>query len=406
MFKSFIPEHLYKDWLLHFSGFLTWSIICFLSLNNLPVGAELFLKLTAFLSFYLSFAIIVSSKAADFPRRDKLILLCQVVVVLILIKFDKYDIAPILLVLIATQLPSRFSRRQAMYIMISITAAHFLLKFDGNMLNTLFHVIIYLMLQVFGFSAIESNLREVKAKEELSAINQELLATRFMLKESSQRKERLRISRDLHDVIGHQLTALALNLEVSRHKVPEEFKPLLGQNLAHAKTLLSDVREVVKEMRTEEQFDLVDKLSALIEQLPGCQLKVESAPKINALSLKQQLMFCLQEGVSNAIRHGKANTFTLSAIKTEQQLSLYLLDNGSVKSANVLSSMESDKEDNQLVNQPDNQLVNQPDNQRDKQSGSGLAGMQERLADFNGLVELIQTSTGCTLKIQVEDSYD
>ncbi len=386
MFKSLIPEHLHKDWLLHFSGFFTWSVICFLSLNNLAIGAEFFFKLSAFIAFYLSFAWIISCKSDSFPRRDKFILLCQVILVLSLIKFDKYDITPILLVLIATQLPSRFTRRQAMYIMITITAAHFFIKYDGHILNAFFHVIIYFMLQIFGFSAIESAVREVKAKEELSAINQELLAARFMLKESSQRKERLRISRDLHDVIGHQLTALALNLEVSRHKVPDEFKPLLAQNLMQAKTLLSDVREVVKEMRSEEQFDLVEKLSDLIEQLPECELKVESSPEINALSLKQQLMFCLQEGVSNAIRHGKANQFTLSAEKKDKQLSLYLANNGLAKPT-IQSATQSE-------------LLTQ------KQLGSGLIGMQERLADFQGVVELIHTPAGCTLKIQVEDNYD
>ncbi len=374
MLKSFIPEHLRKDWLLHFSGFLTWSVITFLSLNNLGLGIEFCLKFVALLVFYISFAVIISSKTKLFPIRDKLILFSQVILVLVLVQFDKYNISPILLVLIATQLPSRFSRRQAMYIMISITVAHFFIKYDGYFVDALFDVIIYFMLQIFGFSAIESALREVRAKEELSAINQELLATRFMLKESSQRKERLRISRDLHDVIGHQLTALTLNLEVSRHKVPEEFKPLLTENLAHAKTLLSEVREVVKEMRTEEQFDLVEKLTSLIEQLPKCQLIIESITEINALSLKQQLMYCLQEGVSNALRHGKANQFTLSAEKNDKQLTFYLADNGSVKT--------------------------------DNQWGNGLNGMQERLTDFCGKVELIQRPDGYTLKLQVEDDYD
>lgn len=382
MLKSFIPEHLHKDWLLHFSGFLTWLVICFLSLNNLAIGPVFFLKLTALFTFYMSFAWIISCKSGTFPRRDKFILLCQVILVLTLIKFDKYDISPILLVLIATQLPSRFSRRNAMYILISITAAHFLILYDGHILNSFFHVIIYFMLQIFGFSAIESALREVKAKEELSAINQELLATRFMLKESSQRKERLRISRDLHDVIGHQLTALALNLEVSRHKVPDEFKPMLEENLSHAKSLLSNVREVVKEMRTEEQFDLVEKLSALVDQLPDCKLKVESEIKINALSLKQQLMFCLQEGVSNAIRHGKATEFTLSTEKNDKDSIIYLADNGTVNT-------EIDRKA-----------------ETEGKWGSGLIGMQERLIDFQGKVVLLSTPVGCTLKIQVEDSYD
>lgn len=376
MMKSLIPEHLHKDWLLHFSGFFTWSLICFLSLNNLSFGTEFILKAFAFISFYTLFCAVISSKPLIHPVRDRCLIATQLVIVLILIKFDKYDIAAILLVLIGTQLAERFTRRQAMYIMLLSALVHFIIVYQGSFINGFFHVVIYFMLQIFGFSAIESALREVKAKEEISAINKELVATRFMLKESSQRQERLRISRDLHDAIGHQLTGLALNLEVASHKVPAEFKPLIQQNTTLAKTLLSDVREVVKEMRQEEQFDLVDKLSSLIKQLPACQFHLESAPVIESLSLKQQLMFCLQEGVSNAIRHGKANQFTLSATKEHKQLTICLINNGS--------------------------------NKINAELGSGLVGMRERLANFNGQVSLtpIVQPQGCCLKIQVEDCYD
>ncbi len=121
MVKSLIPEHLHKDWLLHFSGFLTWSVICFLSLNNLTLGPEYFLKLAAFLTFYLSFAWIISCKSDAFPRRDKFILLCQVALVLILVKFDKYDITPILLVLVASQLPAIFPRKKAILLIFTIS---------------------------------------------------------------------------------------------------------------------------------------------------------------------------------------------------------------------------------------------------------------------------------------------
>ena len=41
------------------------------------------------------------------------------------------------------------------------------------------------------------------------------MATRAMLVESSRAEERLRISRDLHDTLGHHLTALSLQLDVA-----------------------------------------------------------------------------------------------------------------------------------------------------------------------------------------------
>jgi signal transduction histidine kinase len=376
MLISPLPEHLSKNWLLHFSGFITWSVICYLSLVNLNLGIAFFLKLSGFIVFYLSFACIIFSEKKVPSTLNKILLGVEIITVLLLITFDKHNVAPILSVLIATQLPSMFTRRQAILVMVLITFCHFIIAYDGYFVSSFSHVIIYFMLQIFGFSAIETILREERAKEELAAINQELLATRFMLKASSQKQERLRISRDLHDAIGHQLTALSLNLEVAKHKVSEEFKPLLQENLQLAKTLLSNVRQVVKEMREEEQIDLVSSLQNLINQLPNCQLQVISSPDINSLQLKQQLMFCLQEGVSNALRHGKANLFTLACEKMSNSLVINLSDNGTVTTNN------------------------------NEDFGSGLAGMNERLIDFSGKVALITNESGCTLKIQVEDCYD
>jgi len=377
MLKSLVPEHLRKDWLLHFSGFITWSVICYLSLVNLTVGGEFFLKLSAFIAFYVCFVWIIFAENRAGPLLYKVLLAIEIVIVLFLISLDKYNVAAILLVLIATLLPVMFTRRQALLIITMITTAHFFIAYVDSFISSFFQVIIYFMLQIFGFSAIETARREEKAKEELAAINQELLATRFMLKSSSQKQERLRISRDLHDVIGHQLTALSLNLEVAKHKVPEEFKPLLQENLQLAKTLLTDVRQVVKEIRDEEQFDLLLSLENLISQLPNCQLTVISSPEINSLRLKQQLMFCLQEGISNALRHGKANQFTLNTIKIDNNLVIELSNNGSAKTENTPTSF-----------------------------GSGLLGLKERLVDFSGKVALDASDKGCTLKIEVEDCYD
>ncbi len=375
--KPLFLDHLTKDWLLHLSAFSTWLVVCYLSLSNLPVDGMFFLKLGAFILFYVSFAKIIFSDNRSGTLVNKILLSVEIICLLFLISTDNYRIASILLVLIATHLPLMFSRKQALLIMVSLTLAHFYIIFDSQVFSAFVNVIITFVLQIFGFSAIETIKREADAKEELAAINQELLATRFMLKASSQKQERLRISRDLHDVIGHQLTALSLNLDVASHKVSEEFKPLLQDNLALSKTLLTNVRHVVKAMREQEQFDLISSLKKLIEQLPHCQLRVDSFPEINSLRLKQQLMFCLQEGVSNALRHGKADQFTVLADKKANNLVINLTDNGAVSTVKHKTNF-----------------------------GSGLTGMRERLIDFNGKVELMSNDKGCTLKIEVEDCYD
>jgi signal transduction histidine kinase len=127
----------------------------------------------------------------------------------------------------------------------------------------------------------------------------------------------------------------------------------------------------------------------LFSQLPNCQFTVNSnqannSIDVNSLTLNNQLIFCLQEAISNALRHGKASKFILNFYKDKNMITLEISDNG----------------------QGCSQII----------TGNGLKGMQERLSEFNGKVNLknniknktnknIQPS-GCTLHIQVEDNYD
>src|SRR5690606_21991506 len=56
--------------------------------------------------------------------------------------------------------------------------------------------------------------QQAQARDEQRRLNAELRATRALLAESARVNERTRISRELHDLLGHHLTALSLNLEV------------------------------------------------------------------------------------------------------------------------------------------------------------------------------------------------
>ena len=59
--------------------------------------------------------------------------------------------------------------------------------------------------------------QQAQARDEQRRLNAELRATRALLAESARVNERTRISRELHDLLGHHLTALSLNLEVASH---------------------------------------------------------------------------------------------------------------------------------------------------------------------------------------------
>jgi len=59
--------------------------------------------------------------------------------------------------------------------------------------------------------------REATARRALEETNAELEATRESLALATRDAERLRIARDLHDLLGHDLIALHLELETARH---------------------------------------------------------------------------------------------------------------------------------------------------------------------------------------------
>lgn len=384
---SQLSNQLKKNGLLQLSAMLTWFLVSYISLKSLTVSIDLasdFLwKSMALISFIVLF---FNNAVSTSFLKYSFSLSLQIALVWLLIYYDRHQIIPILLVLITTQLPAHFSRMQGMLIILLINIGYYLLLISAQPDQSIFTVLIFLLLQVFGFSTIEITLREQRAREKLAAINQELIATRFMLKESTQKQERLRISRDLHDVLGHQLTALALNLEITSHKVPDEHKNAAQDNVKQAKQLLDDVRNVVKEMRSKEQFDLIASIKTLFQQLPKCQFSVlekfnntdVAELTINSLTLKNQLFHCLQEGISNALRHGHANSFNLSFSKKNDLITFELQDNGSGIAAGTSPA----------------------------KFGSGLLGMNERLKDFNGSVKLINTAKGCLLQLKVTDSYD
>lgn len=189
---------------------------------------------------------------------------------------------------------------------------------------------IYLGVSLFSFIISLVAYRQQNAKEELRMLNTELRATQVLLADSSRINERLRISRELHDLIGHHLTALTLNLEAASHMT--EGKPQTYVKKAHsiARLLLSDVREVVGKFRQSGTLDLGLAVTELLEGLPG--LKVEkNIPQeflIEDPKLAQTILRCAQELITNTMKHAQASTLMVSLNRTDTSVTLVVQDDG------------------------------------------------------------------------------
>ena len=108
---------------------------------------------------------------------------------------------------------------------------------------------------------------QAHARAELAVTNAQLHATQALLADSSRMSERVRISNELHDLLGHHLTGLSLNLEAASHQVSGKPLEAVRRSQSLTKLLLSDVREAVSSLR-QETLDVANALAPLVSGIP------------------------------------------------------------------------------------------------------------------------------------------
>src|SRR5512146_173122 len=99
-------------------------------------------------------------------------------------------------------------------------------------------------LEIFAFVAGQLLAQEAAARDELLLLSVELGSTRELLKESTRVSERLHIARELHDVLGHHLTALSLQLEHAVHITAGDAKQEVERAQTSTRQMLSDIRGI------------------------------------------------------------------------------------------------------------------------------------------------------------------
>ncbi|MPY93155.1 MAG: sensor histidine kinase, partial [Acidimicrobiia bacterium] len=213
-------------------------------------------------------------------------------------------------------------------------------------------VVAYGGFQAFAVVVVHSEQREAAARADLAAANIELRATSALLARSSQTAERLRIARELHDVVGHQLTALSLELEVASHHADGEARRHVLRARATAKALLDDARDAVGELRAPEGR-LVEPLRELVDDLPGPAIAlqvVEDCALSDAHAVT--IVRCVQELVTNTLRHADAERLWITVRAGPDGATVTARDDG--RGAAVV------------------------------RAGNGLTGMRERLGALGG----------------------
>jgi len=219
--------------------------------------------------------------------------------------------------------------------------------------------LLYAGFSAFVFVTALVARQQAEAREDQRRLNAELRATRALLAESARVNERTRISRELHDLLGHHLTALSLNLEVAGHLVQGTAQEHVNQAHTLARLLLSDVREAVSRLRDDDAIDMAATLLPLADNVPGLRIDMRM-PEPFLLEDPERahvLLRCTQEIITNAVRHAHATALELD----------YRIENGIVR----------------LCARDDGRGA-----QGALAAGNGLRGIRERLDGYGGRLDI------------------
>lgn len=259
----------------------------------------------------------------------------------------------------ATMLPARRAVLASAAMLALMSAAFLAVLPQAMALAYIAMVVVICALVVAGVLMTRARLRR----------DAELRLTRDEVARLAAMAERERIGRDLHDLLGHTLSLVALKSELAGRLVdqdPAAARTQIGEVEQVARQALAQVREAVVGIRaTGLEAELAAARLALLSA--DVRLDQRLAPVALEPALESALALALREAVTNVLRHADARRVEVELVDEAGELRLRIADDGR---GGAIAP------------------------------GNGLAGMRERLAAFGAELEVDSPPGGGT-RLQV-----
>lgn len=298
---------------LNFAGLLTWGTVAVeLALNPRRPADAGGVALLAVLMLAFIAALFLCTVAEHAQRRSAVLglIAMQAAAVLGVALLVPSFATLVLSVVVMAQLAPRLSTRALVLCALAFDLALYLIIVHawgaGGAIITL---LLFGGFQAFAALTSLYAFRAESAHAEIAQINAQLMATRTLLADSARDQERLRLARELHDVAGHKLTALKLNL-TALARDPARATPEVALAAQLADELLGDIRAVVREMRRSEGVDIGAAIAQLAAPLPRLAVHVALEASVDSVTQAETIVRAAQEALTNAARHsGAANVW-------------------------------------------------------------------------------------------------
>lgn len=190
---------------------------------------------------------------------------------------------------------------------------------------------------VFVLLLINALLAERQSREKLAIANEQLRKYALRIEDQATLQERNRIARDIHDSLGHSLTALNLQLETAIklwQSNPAKAEMFLKRAKELGSKALQDVRQSVSTMRSEplQGRALPEAIATLAEEfhsatgiLPSCKIYLG---RVIPDEVNTAIYRIVQEALTNISKYAAATEVKIQLTTTAIDLHLTIYDNG------------------------------------------------------------------------------
>ncbi|MBD2088911.1 sensor histidine kinase [Microcoleus sp. FACHB-1515] len=240
----------------------------------------------------------------------------------------------------------------------------------------MFGLSLFFVIQLVGIL-----LNERKMQAQLTLAHHQLRQYALQIEDLAALQERNRIAREIHDSVGHALTALNIQLQTTAKLWPidpDQAQTFLAQAQRLGITAMQEVRQSVSALRIEDRPEepLEVAIATLVDDFrhsTGIAIDTHLAIRADLSSqITKTLHRLVQEALTNICKHAQATSVQLAIETSEDSVHLTICDNG--------RGFASDR----------------------TPSGYGLQGMQERVSALGGRFNLDSAlGAGCQINVQL-----
>jgi signal transduction histidine kinase len=220
------------------------------------------------------------------------------------------------------------------FFLIESVSILFFRQNSPGLIEILFNISAYFLVCVFAYVFREAEI----ARRQNQKLLEELRTTQLQLQELAITEERMRLSRELHDSLGHQLTVAVVQLEGAQRLIPtkpDQASQMIATMRDELKNALADLRRTVTALRSPiaDNIPLESALLTLsqsFQQNTGLATHFAAASNLPELPEPYRLAFyrAAQEGLTNIQRHANAQNAWVNLESDDKKITLTILDDG------------------------------------------------------------------------------